>query len=91
MVMLEAMSKGMAVVAFDCPTGPAEAIDDGRNGVLVPTEDVDAFAVALDRVMSDAGTRRRLGAAALETVKAYDIDIIGARWNDLLCRLMRAP
>ena len=35
LVLVEAMSKGMACVAFDCPTGPADIIDDHRNGLLV--------------------------------------------------------
>ena len=43
LVLIEAMSKGMAVVAFDCPTGPADVIDDHRNGLLVPPKDVDAL------------------------------------------------
>ena len=38
LVLIEAMSKGMACVAFDCPTGPADIIDDHRNGLLVPAK-----------------------------------------------------
>jgi glycosyltransferase involved in cell wall biosynthesis len=84
MVVVEAMSKGMAVVAFDCPTGPAEIITDGRNGLLVAPEDVRALSAALLRVVGDAELRRRLGAAALETARDYDIGAIGARWEALL-------
>jgi glycosyltransferase involved in cell wall biosynthesis len=84
MVILEAMSKGMPIVAFDCPTGPREAITDERDGLLVPPEDVDAFAAALLRVIEDPGLRERLGAAARETARDYDIEVIGARWETVL-------
>ena len=35
LALLEAMGVGMAVVSFDCPTGPADVIDDHRNGLLI--------------------------------------------------------
>src|SRR4029078_10899412 len=43
MVLLEAASYGLPAVAFDCPTGPAEIIQTGRDGWIVPMEDVDGL------------------------------------------------
>jgi glycosyltransferase involved in cell wall biosynthesis len=86
MVLLEAMSKGMTVVSFDCPTGPAEIVEDGRNGRLVPREDVPAFAAALRDVMSDEGLRRRCGEAAVDAARRYGMEAIGPRWDALLDR-----
>jgi glycosyltransferase involved in cell wall biosynthesis len=86
MILLEAMSKGMGVVSFDCPTGPSEIIEDGRNGRIVPAEDVDAFAAALRDVMGDEALRRRCGAAAVETAARYGMDAIGRHWTELLER-----
>ena len=85
MVLLEAMSKGAAVVAFDCPTGPAEVLTHEVDGVLVAPERVDELGAALLRVIGDADLRASLGAAARRTAgDVYDLRVIGARWSRLL-------
>jgi glycosyltransferase involved in cell wall biosynthesis len=89
LVLLEAMSKGMAVVAFDCPTGPGDIIDDHRNGLLVPAKDVEAFSAALMEMVEDEELRRRCGAAAVETARAYTMAAIGPKWDEMLQALVR--
>jgi glycosyltransferase involved in cell wall biosynthesis len=90
LVLLEAMSKGTAVVSFDCPTGPADIVDDHRNGILVPPEDVDAFAAGLVEMVEDEELRRRCGAAAIDTARAYRMDSIGPLWGRLFTELIEA-
>jgi glycosyltransferase involved in cell wall biosynthesis len=89
LILLEAMSKGMAVASFDCPTGPGEIIDDHRNGLIVPALDVDGFAAALRELMQDEELRRTCGTAAIGTAQAYTMEAIGPRWDELLDRLWR--
>ena len=87
MVVLEAMSAGVPVVAYDCPTGPRDIITDGVDGRVVANGRTRLLADALAELMDDAGRRRALGAAALETAGRYGMDAIAAHWEELLGEL----
>ena len=89
LILLEAMSKGMAVVSFDCPTGPDDLVNDHVTGRLVAPEDVRGFARALGELMSDGALRRRCGEAAVGTAQRYRMETIGLEWERLLRSLPR--
>ncbi|MDJ0785187.1 MAG: glycosyltransferase [Myxococcota bacterium] len=46
-VLIEALACGATIVATDCPSGPAEILEGGRHGRLVPTNDPAALGRAL--------------------------------------------
>jgi glycosyltransferase involved in cell wall biosynthesis len=77
------------MVAYDCPRGPAEAIQDGVNGRLIPNGDQPAFTTALARLMDSPRTRRHMGAAALAT--EYAMPSIVERWTKLLASIGERP
>jgi glycosyltransferase involved in cell wall biosynthesis len=87
-VLLEAMALGRAVVATRCPSGPDEVITDGADGLLVAPEDPVALAGALDRVLTDAGLRARLGEAARARMASYGLDQIVERWDAVFARAL---
>lgn len=62
-VLLEAGAAGKCRLAARVDGIPT-VLEDGVDGVLVPPENVDALAAALQRLMSDAQLRQRLGATA---------------------------
>ncbi|MFI7229944.1 glycosyltransferase family 4 protein [Nonomuraea angiospora] len=88
MVMIEAMTHALPVVAFDCPTGPRDVLTDGVDGVLVPPRDVDALAAALSRVMGDRELRVRMGKAAHKASRAYAPELVMPLWEDLFSELL---
>ncbi|UCM90375.1 glycosyltransferase family 4 protein [Streptomyces marincola] len=72
MTIVEAMRCGLPVVSTNCPYGPAEIIDDGVDGRLVPVGDRDALAAALLDLIRDDDLRRRMGRAALDHARRFD-------------------
>ena len=84
MTILEAMSKGVPVVSFDCPHGPREIITHGHDGLLVRSTKPAALAKAIRRLIEDEPLRRELGRNAVRTAAGYGFAEIGPRWDRLL-------
>lgn len=55
-------------VVASCVGGLPEVVEDGVSGLLVPVEDAQALARALERLVADVPYRRKLGTAAREHV-----------------------
>ncbi len=62
--MFEYMASGRPIVSSDLPV-LREVLDDGRNALLAPPGDADAWEAAVRRLLADADLGRRLAAAAL--------------------------
>jgi glycosyltransferase involved in cell wall biosynthesis len=56
-VLIEAMACGCPVVSTDCPSGPAEILEDGKWGRLVPVGDMEALADAMAATLDETGRR----------------------------------
>ena len=82
--LLEAMAQGLAVVVTDASPGPLEEIDHGRNGWVVPSEDVGALAQGLEQLAADPSHRQRLGAAARERLLSRDWSQLAPIWDGVL-------
>ena len=86
MVLVEALACGCPCVSTDCPAGPAEVLEDGRVGPLVPAGDETALAEAMDRVLDQPPDGQVLkGRAAF-----FSADRAVAAYEDLLSTVVSA-
>ncbi|KII00050.1 UDP-glucose:polyglycerol phosphate glucosyltransferase [Streptomonospora alba] len=89
MVVIEAMTHALPVISFDCPTGPADVITDGKDGMLIPPKNVDALAEAISKMMDDRELRDTMGAEALKTAQSYAPEHVHMMWEELFTDLVR--
>ena len=83
LVIIEAMKHGVPCVAFDCPNGPRNIIEDGINGFLVEDGNSSLFIERLCSLMENDHLRQQFSEAAKIRANDFNIDIIMGRWKAL--------
>jgi glycosyltransferase involved in cell wall biosynthesis len=83
-VIVEAMACGTPVVATDCPSGPAEILEGGWSGLLVPVDDAPALAGALGRVLTQPAVRQQFAALGLRRAEAFAPSTGVPQWETVL-------
>jgi starch synthase len=88
-VNLEAMACGTAVVA-SAVGGIPEVVSDGKTGLLVPPDDPEALAVALNALLGDPARADAFGRAGRErAVAEFGWQAVAAQTADLYAELAR--
>ena len=82
-VLLEAMGMGVPVISADCRSGPSDIISDGKNGQLVPVENVSKLAATMACLMNDPKARSKMANVAYEARDVYSIDRVMMKWETL--------
>lgn len=83
--LIEAMCMGLPVISTDCPCGgPAELIEDGVNGYLIPPGDVKALEERLRMLLSDREKAEKMGRNASKLLEEYRPEHVDRTWMDYL-------
>ena len=82
-VLTEAMASGLAPATFDYAAGRL-FVRDGVNGLVAPCDRPDQLIAAATRLATDDALRRRLGAAAAETMAAQSWEKVIERFEKSL-------
>lgn len=83
--LMEAMAVGIPCISTDCPTGPADMIQDKENGLLVPMRDSNLLASAIGFMIEDANRAFVLGKCGKEYIKThYSAENIA---KELVCKI----
>lgn len=89
-VLIEAMACGLAPVTSNSQ-GPAEIVEDGRNGVLIDPRDVDAIVTALDTLITERHVLNRLRKEAHCSAQKYSWHAVSRDNIALYKQLLEAP
>lgn len=89
LVLVEAMSAGCPVIAYNCEYGPSEIITHGVDGLLVPPEDEGAMAQAIGSVLRDCGQAHRLGRAGRDSCERFAVSKMVSEYEHLMQSLVK--
>lgn len=89
LVITEAEACGLPIVTFACPSAPAELVDDGVNGYVIPqVGDVDCMARKINLLIENEKYRVTMGEASKEMSKRYFKENITKEWVILYGKIL---
>ena len=83
-VLLEAISVGLPVIAYDVRVGPKAIIDDGMNGYLIPDNDERKYLQCLEKLLKDERLRGQMSAAAIKKAQTFSKESVLKKWIRIL-------
>ncbi len=86
--LLEAMHFGIPTISTDCPFGPADLINDGDNGFLIPLGDQKLLERQLLTLINDLNLRESFSENAKKTTEEYDSDIVTNKWEEVIVKVL---
>jgi len=86
--VIEAMGAGLPVLGIESP-GVADTVSDGKDGFIVPEEDLAAFTAKMVRLATEAELRHKMSEAARQTSEKYDYECTTQQMYELYQRVIQ--
>ena len=88
MVLAEAASFGLPLIAFDIKTGPSDIIENNISGYLIQDNDLKTYAKKLESLMLEDNLRKTFGQEAKRIVKEkFSQEVVMRQWEVLLNKI----
>lgn len=87
MVLLEAKTYAVPCISFDIYTGPAEIINDGQDGYLIPAFDCAEMEQKIEKLMEDSCLRQQFSVATQVSLDKFRMETIMQKWNEVFEKL----
>lgn len=87
MVLVEAQIHGCVPIAFESYSSITDIVQNERNGLLISPFEDNTYIQQLERLMKDDTFRCNLAQNAMQTVRMFDINIIGKQWENLIDKI----
>jgi glycosyltransferase involved in cell wall biosynthesis len=82
--LLEAMASGLAPIVTDASPGPLESVTHEQTGLVVPTENIRALAMAMRALALDSEKTESIARQARAYVKDHDWAVVEPQWLEVL-------
>lgn len=83
LVVVESMAYGVPVIAYDCPCGPSEIIQNGVDGFVTKYQDPQKMIDKVNYLIEHPDVRIEMGKRARVNIQRFSMDDIMGRWIGL--------
>ena len=88
--LIEAMLLGLTVISTDCPCGgPAELIEDGKNGYLIPVGDTQKLQEKMQYLLNHLQIADEIGENAAKAAAIFKPEVVYGEWENYLYSLTK--
>ena len=84
LVLIEAMTCGLPVIAYDCPIGPKNIIVNNVSGFLIQDDNQKEFEEKLSQILKNQIDLSKIIQNGINTAENYNLAQIADKWRDVI-------